>query len=91
MAPKDPLRLGQKLLVWRKNSPTTTALSNNPGAPLQTVNYKVRQGDSLARIAQKFRVSITDLQRWNNLNIKKYLQPGQRLTLHVDVTRQSDG
>ena len=89
MAPKDPLRLGQKLLVWRKNLPATTL--NNPGAPLQTVNYKVRQGDSLARIAQKFRVSITDLQRWNSLNIKKYLQPGQRLTLHVDVTRQSDG
>ncbi len=91
MAPRDPLQLGQKLSVWRKSPPMTTALNNNPGAPLQTVNYKVRQGDSLARIAQKFRVSITDLQRWNSLNIKKYLQPGQRLTLHVDVTQQSDG
>ncbi|VAW89753.1 Membrane-bound lytic murein transglycosylase D [hydrothermal vent metagenome] len=86
MAPKEPIRPGQKLLVWRKKSP-----DNSLSAPLQIVNYKVRQGDSLARIAQKFRVSITDLQRWNSLNIKKYLQPGQRLTLHVDVIRQSGG
>ncbi|NRA85367.1 MAG: LysM peptidoglycan-binding domain-containing protein, partial [Gammaproteobacteria bacterium] len=47
----------------------------------------VRSGDSIARIAQKFSLKMTDVIRWNSLNKKKYLQPGQRLKLYVDVTR----
>jgi membrane-bound lytic murein transglycosylase D len=54
------------------------------------IGYTVRNGDSLARISDKFRVSISSLKRWNKkLNGKKYLQPGERLTLYVDVKRQS--
>jgi membrane-bound lytic murein transglycosylase D len=54
---------------------------------VRTVHYKVRSGDSLSRIAQKFSVSITDLRRWNNLSRNKRLQPGQNLKLYVDVTQ----
>jgi len=55
----------------------------------QQVHYRVRKGDSLARIAQKFSVTIAKLRQWNSLKKGKYLQPGQRLTLYVDVTQQS--
>ena len=51
----------------------------------------MRRGDSLARISQKFKVSINQLKDWNQLDTKKYLQPGQRLVMYVDVTRQSGG
>jgi membrane-bound lytic murein transglycosylase D len=50
------------------------------------VKYKVRNGDSLARIADKFNVTVSQLQEWNQLQRQKYLQPGQVLTLFVDVT-----
>ena len=54
------------------------------------IGYTVRNGDSLALISDKFRVSISSLKRWNKkLDGKKYLQPGERLTLYVDVKRQS--
>ena len=53
------------------------------------IGYKVRRGDSLAKISRKFRVSVAELRRWNDLPKGKYLQPGQRLTVYVDVTRQS--
>ena len=53
---------------------------------MRNITYKVRRGDSFARIADKFNVSIKDIERWNSLNRKKYLQPGQRLKLSVDVT-----
>jgi membrane-bound lytic murein transglycosylase D len=49
----------------------------------------VRNGDSLYLIADRFRISIADLVRWNKIDKGKYLQPGQKLTMYVDVTRQS--
>lgn len=84
MAPTDTLRVGQKLAVW-----TRAPAAANPNIALQRVRYRVRQGDSLARISQRFRVSISQLEQWNDLDRRRYLQPGQVLTLYVDVTRQA--
>ena len=82
MAPGDPLKAGQRLVIW------TNSKQPNKREVIRKVNYKVRSGDSLARIAQKFRVRVSDIKRWNNKQTRnKYLQPGQKLTLYVDVTR----
>ena len=99
MAPRDTLHRGQKLVVWtsRKgkksaSAPATppTSLAKSGNSVMQRINYVVRRGDSLARIATRFRVRVADLMRWNTLLAKsKYLQPGQRLKLIVDVTKQS--
>ncbi|NOZ36660.1 MAG: LysM peptidoglycan-binding domain-containing protein, partial [Gammaproteobacteria bacterium] len=96
MAPRDPLVPGQKLVIWSHTGKLTS--NNDPGKYFipprsrkitQRIGYRVRLGDSLARISQKFRVSVAQLCRWNRISKHKYLQPGQRLTLYVDVTRQS--
>ncbi|WP_417346994.1 LysM peptidoglycan-binding domain-containing protein [Ferrimonas sp.] len=85
LAPKDTIRPGQKLVIWvnriSKNEDKTSVM--------RQISYKVRSGDSLARIAKKFNVTVTDLVRWNQLDAKKYLQPGQKMTLYVDVTKIS--
>ncbi|MDN4504167.1 LysM peptidoglycan-binding domain-containing protein [Alteromonadaceae bacterium BrNp21-10] len=83
MAPTDPLHLGQELVVWMDKAST----QQTDSSVMRTLTYTVRNGDSLARIADKFKVLIADIQRWNHLNIKKYLQPGQKLKIFVDVTR----
>ena len=85
MAPGDFLRPGQKLVIWSKNSSS----SERAAGLIRTITYQVRNGDSLARIADKFNVSIRDIEQWNNINRSRYLQPGQRLTLKVDVTNVS--
>ncbi|GGD68321.1 lytic transglycosylase [Lacimicrobium alkaliphilum] len=83
MAPTDPLMPGQKLVIWvNKVSP-----EQSDSAVMRSLTYTVRNGDSLARIAGKFNVLIKDIERWNQLNRSKYLQPGQRLKIYVDVTR----
>ncbi|MCG9696544.1 LysM peptidoglycan-binding domain-containing protein [Shewanella sp. Isolate11] len=82
MAPRDTLRLGQKLVVWQKTEQNSNAIT-------RTVNYTVRRGDSLAKIANKFSVSVNQLIQWNSLAGQKYLKPGQKLTLYVDVTKSS--
>ncbi|MDF2180267.1 LysM peptidoglycan-binding domain-containing protein [Aliiglaciecola sp. CAU 1673] len=83
MAPNDPLKPGKKLVVW------VDELSGDQEVMtvMRTVTYTVRNGDSLARIAGRFNVSIQDIERWNKLTRENYLQPGQKLKLHVDVTK----
>lgn len=95
MAPRDPLVPGTKLVIWSRTGKQVS--HNDPGdinIPLhrkimKRIGYRVRHGDSLARISQKFKVTISQVLRWNKLNQKKVLRPGQFLTLFVDVTRQS--
>ena len=77
IAPRDVLKLGQQLSVWLK--------PDNGQGVTRKVGYKVRSGDSLARIADRFNVRISDIVKWNAVNPKKYLQPGQSLTLYIDV------
>ncbi len=90
MAPGDTLKTGQKLVIWSKQkvASVSSPLDLQPMGTQSSLHYKVRRGDSLARIAQRFNVSVSDLRRWNTLN-GKYLQPGQRLKLYVDVTEQT--
>ncbi len=92
MAPGDTLPVGRKLVVWTEASvldtprlSPTAALGNTT----RKVRYTVRSGDSLYLIAKKFRVSINQIARWNNIDKNKILRPGQKLTMYVDVTRQS--
>jgi membrane-bound lytic murein transglycosylase D len=86
MAIKDPLREGQKLVVWSKGGKSANRL--NPNSTVRSIHYTVRNGDSLSRIASKYHVSVNDLHRWNTIK-GKYLKPGQRLKLYIDVTEQS--
>jgi len=86
MAPGDTLRVGQKLVVWT-DRPASPA--SHPGTQVRPVHYTVRRGDSLSRIADRFRVTVSQLRRWNGLTAERYLQPGQRLKLYVDVTKQA--
>ncbi len=91
MSPRDPLFPGQQLVIWSKRGKAakTNFTAALDGARHQKIHYRVRKGDSLARIAQRFKVTVAKLRRWNALPKGKYLQPGQRLTLYVDITRQS--
>ena len=90
MAPRDPLKPGQQLIVWTDNSVAAApALAQNvTGNPLiKELTYRVRKGDSLARIASKFNLSVNDIVSWNAIKKQKYLQPGQSLKLFVDITK----
>lgn len=94
MAPADTLKTGQKLVIWVKQSKQSSAVISRvsfslPAATVRPIRYVVKPGDSLARISERFNVSIQQLKNWNNLKGQKYLQPGQTLKLFVDVTQQT--
>jgi membrane-bound lytic murein transglycosylase D len=86
MAPGDTLSVGRNLVIW---SPSGSAASVPSGGDrpemIRRVNYAVRRGDSLHRIANRFNVSVNQIASWNNLSTNRYLRPGQQLKLFVDV------
>ncbi|MBL4827518.1 MAG: LysM peptidoglycan-binding domain-containing protein [Spongiibacteraceae bacterium] len=86
IAPKDMLIPGQKLSIWTTTPVKQSKLAGGRNAVVRKIGYKVRSGDSLAKIAQRFNLRIKDIVKWNAVNTKKYLYPGQKLTLHVDIT-----
>ncbi|WP_411744851.1 LysM peptidoglycan-binding domain-containing protein [Reinekea sp.] len=86
MAPKDILRPGQTLAIWTEPGTSTAISSIQDREVVRKVGYVVRSGDSLSRIADKFNVLIRDIEKWNTIT-GKYIQPGDRLTLYVDVTQ----
>lgn len=90
MAPGDPLIPGKRLVIWSKD-PDTQQLAmagrRSPSEMMRKVGYRVRKGDSLARIASRFNVNVKDIASWNSLNLNNYLQPGQSLVLYVDIRR----
>jgi len=72
------LKEGQILQIWQN------AVSKSEAPKMRTLNYRVRPGDSLAKIAQRFSVSVDDIVKWNNINAERFIQPGQQLMLLVD-------
>jgi membrane-bound lytic murein transglycosylase D len=91
MAPDDTLRPGQKLVIWKGDKPKTRLSRADSDGKTQRIQYRVRSGDSLARISEKFNVSVKELKKWNPKARSKHIQPGQKLVLYVDVTRMAKG
>lgn len=90
MTSSEPLHPGQKLVIKsEKPSSKTLLLASSRGNSdmVRKVGYRVRQGDSLSVIANRFNVSVNDIAGWNSLNTGNYLQPGQSLIVYVDIRR----
>ncbi len=87
------LRPGMTLKIFKQKTSSKTVASIPPASSsstsrVQKLRYRVREGESLSRIASKFNVSVASIRQWNDsLNSRKYIHPGDNLTLYVDVTR----
>lgn len=79
------IRAGDNLMIPH-GTEWASSLAMASSSTKTRTGYRVRQGDSLYRIAGKFKVSIDQLIAWNSLNPRAYLQPGQKLTLYVGET-----
>lgn len=83
MGLKDPLFAGQKLVVWLKSE---KRINSTGRSVTKKIIYTIRSGDSLAKVAGKFRVKLADIKKWNpKVTSQKYVQPGDRLTLLINV------
>jgi len=69
------IRAGKTLKIFRSKAGGSSAQSSG------RISHTVQRGDSLWKIANKYKIKLDDLKRWNNLNSKSVLQPGQKLTV----------
>ena len=73
---KKALKVGQRLYV-----PDRTPLTVKRPEVVKGKFYIVQPGDSLASIAERYKVSVSDLKKVNGLNRKARIKTGTRLSL----------
>ncbi len=76
------IRPGERLIVWGEQI--------NAHPTIRAIRYSVQRGDSLYAIARRFKVTIAELRRWNNMHDETLLQPGQAMTLYVNTAQRGD-
>jgi membrane-bound lytic murein transglycosylase D len=87
----DMIRVGQKLRLPRDEQLLVDPLYVAAASELQQLQsgliaservvHKVRSGESLSVIAKRYKVSVRELQKWNNISNPHKLRIGQSLTL----------
>ena len=77
------LRVGQKLKVRSDAAHGAAAIAVADGR--RRMSYTVQSGDSVARIADRFNVGVSQVLDWNGLNpARPLIRPGQVLVLYVE-------
>ncbi len=85
LTPQSVLRTGQELrvaapaaqrVVVPDSDPTQQVAGYDDGV---AIRYTVQRGDTLYGIARRFKVSVTDLNRWNSLDDGRQLQAGETI------------
>ncbi|MCE0556679.1 LysM peptidoglycan-binding domain-containing protein [Motilimonas sp. E26] len=84
LAKSSTLKIGQKLKIYSTNTIRINSVVSQVAKPML---YTIKSGDSLGEIAQAHKVSIEDLQRWNNIDNPRGLKPGQTLEIRVADAR----
>jgi membrane-bound lytic murein transglycosylase D len=62
-----------------------------PASETSRMTYKVRRGDTLSQIAERFNVSVQQLKAWNQIRQSSSLKAGQKIVVYVDPRRVSGG
>ena len=80
LKPNASLHLGQQLTLHAAVKTSRITIAQNG---LKPIHYKIKRGETLALISRRFKVSVADLLRWNELPKRHTLMPGQQITVYV--------
>ncbi len=84
------IHIGQRLIVhpgggYKASSITTASASASGGITYHTV----RKGESPGIIATRYKITESDLRKWNNLNEKTVIHPNQKLIVSDPAKKSS--
>ncbi len=80
----DNIYIGQRLTIVEPKSEPKSAVSQPSQTQAPTSNkiiHRVRRGDSLGKIAEKYHIRVSDIKRWNNLQ-SDMIREDQRLIIY---------
>jgi len=83
MDPYKPIHPGKRLTVYARTRASNSAASQSQPSGSSKTLYTVKQGDTLYDIANKYKISVSSLKRWNNLR-RNLIKPGDKLTLYLN-------
>ncbi len=80
---------GKKLKIYtdEKYAPSPNEISSN-NTKGNVYYYKVKKGDTISEIAERYHISTSEIKKWNNLNSNKIVS-GQSLKIYSSVTTSS--
>jgi len=85
----DRLRVGQKLKIYSRYAVATSGTKKKKSKTKQEqpptgnyVTYRVKPGDTLWNISQKFKVSLSELLKWNKMKSNQKLKPGMKIKIY---------
>ncbi|MGO8787514.1 MAG: transglycosylase SLT domain-containing protein [Terriglobia bacterium] len=84
------LELGTHLVVPMAAGNDASLVRVRAAAPHQLIHYRVRPGDTVDLIADRFDVTAYQIRRWNGLKTSK-LVPGRTLHLYAEAQDHSTG
>ena len=79
---ESALEQGTHLVVPLAPGKESSLARGREGGPRYAVSYRVRAGDTLEFIADRYDVTPYQIRRWNNLKTSK-LTPGKPLRIYV--------
>ena len=84
------LKIGQKLIVYSSGAPMAQVGNSKPVERSTTQKiHVVSKGETLSRIAAKYKCSVTDLKNWNNLKSTNIIV-GQKLKVYPPAENSSN-
>ncbi len=83
---RHKIRVGQKLIIPVRGAAQPVAADNSTNSNLKKITYKVRKGDTLGHIAERYKTKSSTIRRWNGLKYGQYIHPGQKLVIWVKNT-----
>jgi len=89
--PSAPLSIGKELVIWLTNkNQTELAKIAKTGLDItRKITYKVKSGDSLSKIANRYSVTVNQIREWNKLGASNIIHPGQKLKITISVVNSS--
>lgn len=81
---RSHIRAGQRLSLQTKAASGKSAqrlAGKGSKNKVKKIRYEVKKGDTLSSIGRRYKVSVTQIKRWNGSS--KKLRPGQDLVLYV--------
>jgi len=81
------LQIGQKLTIPVPPVPGTSSIASSKVSEKDRIVYRVRKGDTLGHIAERYGTSARRIRQLNGLRYGQYIYPGQKLVIPASPSK----